>query len=172
VYATRFDGRGVLRNGWFLIAPGYFASLAVADRGGGQELFGIGLNQSVYAAALDADGALEAGWFNAAPGLFTGLDAFVLGNGDVGVIGRGFNDYLYGARFSQATGMIAAGWYTLTDTTYTTVRARTHEAGGTLALAIAGDGRVHSGLFDADGNVLSGFVATAPALFDHLALAP
>jgi hypothetical protein len=174
-YFSRFDASGLFIDGWIPVAPGQFQSLAVANRTNGSlEVFGAGLDGQAYAATFSSAGLLQAGWFpvnSGQPVGFTQLTAAPLANGNLAAFGLGTNHRAYEATFDAATATKMAGWAQLSTMMFAQLSAAGQLGRTKLYGLNALDHQVYVELFDAAGNVQSGFALLALGQFSDVAVA-
>src|SRR5262249_14591042 len=114
-----------------------------------------------------------AGWFpvnSAQPIGFTQLSAAPLGGGNLAAFGLGSDQRAYKATFDAAAGGKVSGWNQLSPMTFARLAAATH-SGRTKLSGLAAHHQVYVELFDAAGNVQSGFALLAPGQFGDVAVA-
>jgi len=174
-YLAHFDSTGVFTDGWAPVAPGQFQSLTAANRSNGTlELFGAGLNGQAYAATFSNTGQLVLGWFpvnSGQPVNFSQLTAAPLAGGNLAAFGLGSDQHAYEATFDATTGAKLTGWSQLSAMTFARLVAAAQSGRTKLGGLNAVDQQVYLELFDAAGNVQSGFALLAPGQFTDLALA-
>src|SRR5262249_15252229 len=171
-YFARYNSSGAFMDGWTQVAPGQFQSLTAANRAGGTlELFGAGLDGQAYAATFSSAGIRVAGWFpvnGGQPVGFTQLSAATLGGGNLAAFGLAHDQPAYQATSDAAAGSKLSGWSQLSAMTFARLAAA-GQSGRTKLYGLAADHQVYVELFDAAGNVQSGFALLAPGQFSDLA---
>src|SRR5262249_17986846 len=76
IFSARFDGNGRFRDGWGLVAPGQFKSLAAGSLGVARdrpEVFGIGVDNNFYFARFTSAGVFANGWMRGPAGPVSSL---------------------------------------------------------------------------------------------------
>jgi hypothetical protein len=170
-HSARFDTNGDQVNGWVLVAPGQFRSLAAGEFGAGQpELFGIGPDNRVYGARFDPNGNLINGWFVVAPGAFRSVSVGRHGGGLQQLFGIGLDNRVYRAKL-DVNGNLALGWLATPPTTFTTLAvASTPTFVGVYGLGT--DRQIYYSTFGSpSGTMLSDWRRPAPGTFSSISAA-
>lgn len=172
VFAARFNDQAVLLNGWFSVAPGSFANLAVGSFGlGSPEVFGVGLDHSVYGARFDGNGNFAAGWFTVAPGSFDSLTVGSRNNGTLELFGIS-NGQVVAANF-DSNGAFVNGWFganTGQTVPFTQIDAAVLGNNHVTLFALGTDQRVYRTTFHgATGAQSSSWASVSTTLFAQLA---
>ncbi|HKB36827.1 MAG TPA: PKD domain-containing protein, partial [Gemmataceae bacterium] len=174
-FFARFDSSGLFMDGWAPVAPGQFQSLTAANRTDGSlELFGAGLNGQAYAASFTNTGARAFGWFpvnSSQPVAFSQLTAAPLANGNLAAFGLGSDQHAYEATFDATTGVKLTGWSLLSTMMFADLSAAGQSGRTELNGLNAADHQVYVELFDAAGNVQSGFTLLAPGQLTDVVVA-
>ncbi len=151
VFACTFTASGNLRQGWSLVAPGQFESLAMANFGAGAQvaLFGVGVNHHAYEARFDANGIFIDGWISFAPGNFQSLAAAGRVNTSLQLVGVGLDGQAYAANFGS-NGLLANGWFPVNSgqpSAFTQVVAGSIGNGNTMAFALGANSQAYYAQF-------------------------
>lgn len=119
VYMARVSADGRTTEGWGLVAPGQFLSIAVGTYGAGTSageapiVFGVGTDHQIYGARFNANGTLSQGWVVVAPGLFDAVAVSMVDFSKPIVFGLGTQEagqkQVFYATYSDS-GALVSGW--------------------------------------------------------------
>src|SRR5262249_58889786 len=127
---------------------------------GGVGFCGADMAGPAEAATFSSAGLRQAGWFPAngsQPVGFTQLTAAPLANGNLAAFGLGTDQRAYEATFDATTGAKVSGWTQLSTMMFAQLSAAGQSGRAKLYGLNAADHQIYVELFDAAGNVQSGF---------------